>query len=191
MVIQVRVAHQGENDLVERCVAGCHRDERALRYGRVLQVGLADERVDQHGAAPGAQEERLVREEGDFEAGGNCHRVGSGRIGGGRLDAPGPRKQRRGNRCQQNPREIAESLKKLADIGNQHGRLRKGKEGDELLIELKLSQEEWGDMVGTTRESINKQFGAWAKEGLIRMESGLVVVTDLDELEKLADCVVI
>ena len=32
-------------------------------------------------------------------------------------------------------------------------------------IDLKLSQEEWGDLVGATRESINKQLRAWTRPG--------------------------
>jgi len=55
-----------------------------------------------------------------------------------------------------------------------------------LRIKLKLSQEEWGDLVGATRESINKQFGAWTKEGLILMEKGCVVLAQPDEMERLA-----
>ncbi|MBT4228179.1 MAG: helix-turn-helix domain-containing protein [Verrucomicrobia bacterium] len=41
-----------------------------------------------------------------------------------------------------------------------------------LRIKLKLSQEEWGDLVGATRESINKQFRAWTTEGLIHLDRG-------------------
>jgi CRP-like cAMP-binding protein len=80
--------------------------------------------------------------------------------------------------------------KKLVDFAHQHGRARSGSD-PALLIDVKLSQEEWGDLVGTTRESINKQFRAWTKEGLIELDKGKVIVRDLDELEKLADCVVI
>ena len=47
-------------------------------------------------------------------------------------------------------------------------------EGPELLIDVKLSQEEWGDLVGTTRESVNKQFRTWTSEGLIALEKGRV-----------------
>ena len=60
-----------------------------------------------------------------------------------------------------------------------------------LRIDLKLSQEEWGDLVGTTRESVNKQFRAWRKEGLIALEKGKVVILEVDEVDKLADCVVV
>jgi CRP-like cAMP-binding protein len=53
-------------------------------------------------------------------------------------------------------------------------------------INLKLSQEEWGDLVGATRESINKQMRAWTEEGLIRVDDGYVVLTRADELDRLA-----
>ena len=56
---------------------------------------------------------------------------------------------------------------------------------------MKLSQEEWGDLVGTSRESVNKQFRTWTKCGLIALEKGKVIIRDLDELEKLADCVAV
>ena len=78
--------------------------------------------------------------------------------------------------------------KKLIDFANVHGE-RGG--GDSVLIDVKLSQEEWGDLVGTTRESVNKQFRAWGNEGLISLEKGKVVIHKIDEIEKLADCVVI
>jgi len=81
--------------------------------------------------------------------------------------------------------------KKLVDFASSRGVERSGAGGKEILIDIKLSQEEWGDMVGTTRESINKQFRAWSKEGLIELDKGNVVIRDLDELDKLADCVVI
>jgi CRP-like cAMP-binding protein len=81
--------------------------------------------------------------------------------------------------------------KKLVDFSLQHGEATGPPGAGHVRIELKLSQEEWGDLVGTTRESINKQFRSWTKEGLIEVEKGRVVILDLDELEKLADCVVI
>ncbi|MBW2385700.1 MAG: Crp/Fnr family transcriptional regulator [Deltaproteobacteria bacterium] len=81
--------------------------------------------------------------------------------------------------------------KKLVDFSLQHGKDTGPPGAGHLRIDLKLSQEEWGDLVGTTRESINKQFRAWTKEGLIDLEKGKVVILDLGELEKLADCVVI
>jgi CRP-like cAMP-binding protein len=53
-------------------------------------------------------------------------------------------------------------------------------------VDLKLSQEEWGDLVGTTRESINKQMRAWTEQGLISVDRGYIVLHRSDELEKLA-----
>lgn len=80
--------------------------------------------------------------------------------------------------------------KKLIDFANAHGTPVKGQPG-QVLIDVKLSQEEWGDLVGTTRESVNKQFRAWTTDGWIAVEKGKVVILELDEMEKLADCVVI
>jgi CRP-like cAMP-binding protein len=57
-------------------------------------------------------------------------------------------------------------------------------------IKLKLSQEEWGDLVGATRESINKQMRAWTEEGLIGTDQGFVVLHRPEALEQLAGCVI-
>ncbi len=53
-------------------------------------------------------------------------------------------------------------------------------------IDLKLSQEEWGDLVGATRESVNKQMRSWVDEGLISLDRGFVTIHHLEELERLA-----
>jgi CRP-like cAMP-binding protein len=53
-------------------------------------------------------------------------------------------------------------------------------------IDLKLSQEEWGDLVGTTRESVNKQVRKWTEAGVIMVDDGYVVIRNPAELEKLA-----
>jgi CRP-like cAMP-binding protein len=76
--------------------------------------------------------------------------------------------------------------KKLLSLGRVYGK----STPDGLLIELKLSQEEWGDLVGATRESINKQMRAWADAGIVQMDKGYVVVLNAVELEKLAGAVV-
>jgi CRP-like cAMP-binding protein len=55
---------------------------------------------------------------------------------------------------------------------------------------LKLSQEEWGDLVGTTRESINKQVRKWTDAGIIRVDDGYLVILKPVELEKLAGAVI-
>lgn len=53
-------------------------------------------------------------------------------------------------------------------------------------IDLRLSQQELGNMVGTSRESINKQIRAWEAEGVLQMERGTITIQDLDALEALA-----
>jgi CRP-like cAMP-binding protein len=56
-------------------------------------------------------------------------------------------------------------------------------------IDLKLSQEEWGDLVGTTRESINKQMRKWTESEIVRIDDGYMVILNPVELEKLAGAV--
>ena len=53
-------------------------------------------------------------------------------------------------------------------------------------IDLKLSQAEIGDLVATTRESVNKQMKTWSKEGLVSMKRGIVTIHRVDDLEALA-----
>jgi CRP-like cAMP-binding protein len=62
--------------------------------------------------------------------------------------------------------------------------------GSGLRIALRLSQEEWGDLVGATRESINKQLRAWTDAGLISSENGYLLIQDAAALEKLAGCAI-
>ena len=58
-------------------------------------------------------------------------------------------------------------------------------------VDLKLSQEEWGDLVGATRESINKQVRAWREQGLISVDRGYIVIHRPEELERLAGAVLL
>ena len=72
--------------------------------------------------------------------------------------------------------------KKLVAFAGSHGERVPGG----IRIGLKLSQEEWGDLVGATRESINKQMRAWTDQGTIRVDHGFVVILRLEALEQLA-----
>jgi CRP/FNR family cyclic AMP-dependent transcriptional regulator len=45
-----------------------------------------------------------------------------------------------------------------------------------------------GDLVGATRESINKQMRAWTEEGLISLHQGYVLIHRPEDLEQLAGC---
>ena len=62
-------------------------------------------------------------------------------------------------------------------------------EGNEVRIDLKLSQEEWGELAGATREAVNKQLRVWTDEGLVRRERGYVVLCQPEEIARLARCV--
>jgi CRP/FNR family cyclic AMP-dependent transcriptional regulator len=75
--------------------------------------------------------------------------------------------------------------KKLVSLSRAYG----GEVADGIRIDLRLSQEEWGDLVGTTRESINKQVRKWTESEIIRVDDGYVVILKPVELEKLAGAV--
>lgn len=52
-------------------------------------------------------------------------------------------------------------------------------------VDMSLSQQQLGDMVGMTRESINKQLKHWRDEGLITWSRGYYTIMDIEELSKL------
>lgn len=62
-------------------------------------------------------------------------------------------------------------------------------DGEGTRIDLRLSQSELAEHVGTTRESVNKQIRAWTEEGLVRMERGEITLLRPDRLERLAGLV--
>ena len=59
--------------------------------------------------------------------------------------------------------------------------------GDGIHIELKLSQQALGEMVGTSRESVNKQLREWSEAGLVRAQRSSITLLDTDGLEDLAE----
>jgi CRP-like cAMP-binding protein len=52
---------------------------------------------------------------------------------------------------------------------------------------IAITQQEISEMVGMTRESINKQLRAWAARGWVRLEHGAIVVLKADPLQALVD----
>jgi CRP/FNR family transcriptional regulator, cyclic AMP receptor protein len=52
---------------------------------------------------------------------------------------------------------------------------------------ITITQQEISEMVGMTRESINKQLRAWATRGWVRLEHGAIVVLDPASLRELAE----
>ena len=59
-------------------------------------------------------------------------------------------------------------------------------DADGTRIDLRLSQGELADLVGTTRESVNKQIRAWSEQGVVRMARGEVTILDRERLERFA-----
>jgi CRP-like cAMP-binding protein len=76
----------------------------------------------------------------------------------------------------------ARLAKKLVSLSRVYG----SETPDGLRIDLKLSQGELGELVATTRESINKQIKSWSAEGLVSMKNRVVTIHRLDDLEALA-----
>ena len=52
---------------------------------------------------------------------------------------------------------------------------------------IAITQQEISEMVGMTRESINKQLRAWAVRNWVRLEHGAIVVLDASALRELAE----
>lgn len=75
---------------------------------------------------------------------------------------------------------FARALKRLGDAFG-----RAGPEG--LRLDIKLSQQQLGCLVGVSRESINKLLNEWQRAGVIRMDSGHIVILDARALDEIAD----
>jgi CRP-like cAMP-binding protein len=54
-------------------------------------------------------------------------------------------------------------------------------------VDIRLAQQDLGDMVGTTRESINKQLRAWESDDIVELKRARITVLDRDALEAIAD----
>jgi CRP/FNR family transcriptional regulator, cyclic AMP receptor protein len=52
---------------------------------------------------------------------------------------------------------------------------------------IAITQQEISEMVGMTRESINKQLRAWASRDWVRLEHGAIVVLNAEMLRELAE----
>jgi len=73
--------------------------------------------------------------------------------------------------------------KRLLRLGEQN-RERNKASGRMIVL---VSQRELGTMIGLSRESINKQLGAWHREGIIKIEEGAIVILNEDALRDYAD----
>jgi len=76
---------------------------------------------------------------------------------------------------------ISERLTKLIlKLGKIYGRW----EGETLVIDLFLTQKELGDMIGATRESINKELKVLRKKGLIAYVGNHIKICDWSQLNR-------
>ncbi|MCX6461581.1 MAG: Crp/Fnr family transcriptional regulator [Actinobacteria bacterium] len=72
--------------------------------------------------------------------------------------------------------------KALLDLGEKFGESR----ADGLFVEHDLTQEELAQLVGASRETVNKALADFVARGWIRLESRSVTITDLDRLQRRA-----
>ncbi len=75
------------------------------------------------------------------------------------------------------PQRLGKTLRQLA---LQHGI----KDDEGVTIDLKLTQQELANMVGSSRESVNKQLSVWMEHGWLHMEQGVIRLLDADKLPR-------
>lgn len=51
------------------------------------------------------------------------------------------------------------------------------------MIDMTLSQQDLANLVGTSRESVNKQLRAWEAAGIVRVSRQRVIIVAPDQLE--------
>jgi len=76
----------------------------------------------------------------------------------------------------------ARLAKKLLDLAQSYGQ----NDGDGVYIDLNLTQKEIGDMIGSTRESINKELKILRDKGLITMQENKIQIVDMTRLKRRA-----
>jgi CRP-like cAMP-binding protein len=52
---------------------------------------------------------------------------------------------------------------------------------------IALTQRELGNIVGASRESVNKCLNEWQRRGIIRIEDNLITIANRPVLEQMAD----
>jgi CRP/FNR family cyclic AMP-dependent transcriptional regulator len=77
----------------------------------------------------------------------------------------------------------ARLAKWLGDLADNHGTPLGPRQ---VALSVKLSQQELGDMVQATRESVNKCLREWTKEGIIQQNGRQLIIEDRQRLRELA-----
>lgn len=57
-----------------------------------------------------------------------------------------------------------------------------------IYIQIKLTNTELGEMIGCTRESVNRMLSDWKNEGIVEMEAGRIIIRDLAALREHCKC---
>lgn len=58
-----------------------------------------------------------------------------------------------------------------------------------ILISIELTNKDFGDFIGTSRESVNRVLNAWKREGVIEMIDRKIVIRRIDYLYDICDCI--
>jgi len=72
--------------------------------------------------------------------------------------------------------------RRLAELASMHGVSHE----DGVLIDIAISQERLAQMIGATRESVNKALGALTRRGLVKRAGKRYLVSDIEELRSRA-----
>ncbi|MFD0587384.1 Crp/Fnr family transcriptional regulator [Paenibacillus sp. GCM10027627] len=72
----------------------------------------------------------------------------------------------------------------LIRLSNSYGEQR----GKTIWIDLKISNTELADMIGATRESVNRMLSDLKKDGVVAYENGHIVISDFDYLRNVCHC---
>jgi CRP/FNR family transcriptional regulator, cyclic AMP receptor protein len=76
----------------------------------------------------------------------------------------------------------ARLAKQLLWLARNHG----VEDGSAVRIDLRLSQQELGELIGATRESVNKQVREWTRSGILKQERDRIEIFDLEVLGAIA-----
>ena len=78
------------------------------------------------------------------------------------------------------PVRLAKALLRMADMAAGLAGARSG-------ARIKLTQRELGNIVGMTRESVNKCLREWQRSGIVRIEANAIVIVKREALEQVAE----
>ena len=60
-------------------------------------------------------------------------------------------------------------------------------EVDGIRLDIRLSQQQFGNLIGISRESINKYLGDWSRAGHLSIKGGFITIRNCDALDRIAD----